>query len=121
MIKTAYIPIGQVQTPLYLSQAGMERGMDAGYCDYSLAHVEKPKFDPLVQSVRTAPTMVGAHHHHHHHHHPGAAGVGVGVGVVTHDSTTGLPAPTGEVVTPHDPMTQLQACARSHHLHACVR
>ncbi|XP_045118440.1 transcriptional regulator ERG-like [Portunus trituberculatus] len=94
---------------------GMERGMEAGYCDYSLAHVEKPKFDPLVQSVRGGP-MVSAHHHHHHHH-PGAAGVGV-VGV-THDATTGLPTPTGEVT--HDPMTQLQACARSHHLHACVR
>ncbi|XP_071546596.1 uncharacterized protein [Panulirus ornatus] len=89
---------------------GMDRGVDASYCDYSLAHVDKTKFDPrqseafLVQAAARGPMG-----------HPGTAGVGVGAA----DGTGGLPTSGGDVA--HDPMPQLQACARSHHLHACVR
>lgn len=88
----------------------MDRGVDTSYCDYSLAHVDKTKFDPrqseafLVQAAARGPMG-----------HPGAAGVGVGAA----DGSGGLPTSGGDVA--HDPMSQLQACARSHHLHACVR
>ncbi|XP_069946240.1 uncharacterized protein [Cherax quadricarinatus] len=86
---------------------GMER-VDTGYCDYSLAHVDKTKFDPRQSETFLVQATRGPMAHH------GAAGVAVG----GPDGSGVLPA-SGDVS--HDPMSQLQACARSHHLHTCVR
>lgn len=92
---------------------GMDRGVDAsGYCDYSLGHVDKAKFDPR-QTESSFLVQAGRPVGHH-----GAAGAAVGVVGAAGEPPAGGLAP-GDVA--HDPMTQLQACARSHHLHACVR
>ncbi|XP_064078316.1 uncharacterized protein LOC135195776 [Macrobrachium nipponense] len=80
---------------------GMNRGVDAAsYCDYSTSHIDKNRQSEafLVQASR--PVV--------HPNPVGGAAEPSGVGLATGDVT-------------QDPVTQLQACARSHHLHACVR
>ncbi|KAK7017472.1 hypothetical protein SK128_004389 [Halocaridina rubra] len=85
----------------------MERGIETSYCDYtSASHIEKNRQQSeafLVQASRP----IG-------HHNPTGVAVGV-VGAPEPSPAVGIA--TGEVT--HDPVTQLQACARSHHLHAC--
>ncbi|KAK4295675.1 hypothetical protein Pmani_031775, partial [Petrolisthes manimaculis] len=105
------------------SNLGMDRGLEAGYCDYSLTHTDKAKFDQrqseafLMQAARGA-APVGGHHIESH----GVGGGGVGGVIGAPDgSTGGLPTGAGSGNVTHDPMSQLQACARSHHLHTCVR
>ncbi|XP_076043757.1 uncharacterized protein LOC143026861 [Oratosquilla oratoria] len=112
---------------------GMNVGLDRpheSYCDYGVTPgVDKVKYDPRDPFLTMPPA---ARTHHAVHHATTASSVtadavaaaAAAAAGLTVAGTGGGGAEAGHGVAStmsHDPMSQLQACARNHHLHACVR